>query len=168
MEQLQEIFQPHRFRADEPHVDLYHVYDNLSRTPYQHGIGIECEDPDNYIMNAWHVITPSAMIKHLDWRNRTPTQFISFYNRLEDAQREQQRRRNQPYVGRRIRGPVRIAHVRLLPNTNVWAFSRAEMLNMMGIFSNQAQQQTFSTSAPSEWFVWGFVPDEFVQNRHLL
>lgn len=110
-------------------------------------------------------------MKHLDWRNRTRTQFISFYNNLEDAQREQQRRRNQPYVrdvGRRIPGSARIAHVRLLRNTNVWAFSRAEMLSMMGTFGDQAQLQTFRTSARSEWFVWGFVPDEFVQNRHLL
>lgn len=171
MEQLQEIFQPHQFRADEQHVDLYHVYDNLSRTPYQHGIGIECEDPDNYIMNAWHVITPSAMIKHLDWGNRTRTQFISFYNSLEDAEREQQRRRNQPYVrdvGRRNPRSVRIAHVRLSRNTNVWAFSRAEMLSMMGTFGHEAQLQTMRTSAPSEWFVWGVVPDEFVQNRHSL
>lgn len=98
MEPLREIFQSHRFRADETHIDLYHVYDNLSRTPYRHSIGIECDDPDDYLMNAWHVITPSAMIGHLDWRNRTRTQFVSFYSSLTNAQREQRRRRNQPYV----------------------------------------------------------------------
>jgi len=171
MEQLQEIFQPHRFGADEQHVDLYHVYDNLSRTPYRRGIGIECEDPDNYIMNAWHVITPSAMRKHLHWRNSTRTQFISFYNSLQTAEREQQRRRSQTYVpgvGRRIPESVRIAHVRLPRNTNVWAFSRAEMLSMMGTFGHQAQLEMSRVSAPSEWFVWGAVPDEYVQNRHSL
>ena len=171
MEQLQEIFQPHQFRADEHHIDLYHVYDNLSRTPYQPGIGIECDDPDEYFMNAWHVITPTAMINHLNWRNRTRTQFISLYNNLADAIREQQRRCNQPFVynvGYRTPGSVRIAHVRLLQNTNVWAFSRAEMLSMMGIFGGQAQLETLKTSAPSEWFVWGVIPDECVQNRHFL
>ncbi|KAF1915944.1 hypothetical protein BDU57DRAFT_211026 [Ampelomyces quisqualis] len=67
MEQLQQTFHPHRFRADEHQVDLYHVYDNLFRTPCQHGIGIQCEDADNYLMNAWHVTTPSAMLQHLAW-----------------------------------------------------------------------------------------------------
>jgi hypothetical protein len=76
---------------------------------------------------------------------------------LEDAKREQQRRRNHTHVGASYRSPesVRIAHVRLPRNTNVWAFSRAEMLSMMGIFGNRAQLQTLSNSAPSEWFVVG-------------
>jgi hypothetical protein len=69
MEKLQEIFQPHQFKADEQHIDLYHVYNDLSRTEYQAGIGIQFDDPDNYVMNAWHAITPSAMMKHLDWKN---------------------------------------------------------------------------------------------------
>jgi hypothetical protein len=171
VEQLEEVFRPHRFRADEHHIDLYHVCDNLSRTPYQHGIGIQCEDPDEYFMNAWHVITPSAMMKHLDWRNRTPTQFISFYDKLEDAEREAQRRRyqlNVPDGGRRFPGTVRIAHVRLPWNTNVWAFSRAEMLSMMSFVGGQAHLDILRFSARGEWFVWGNVPDEFVLNRHLL
>lgn len=171
MEQRHEIFRPHRFGADEQYIDLYHVYDNLSRTPYQRGIGIQCEDPDNYIMNAWHFITPSAMRNHLDWKNKTRTQFISLYSNLETAEREQQRRRNQTFVsnvGPRNPESVRIAHVRLSRNTNVWAFSRAEMLSMMGTFGSQMQMEMSQVSAPSEWFVWGVVPDECVQNRHLL
>lgn len=171
MEKSQEIFRPHRFEINEHHVDLYHVYDNLSRTPYRRGIGIQCEDPDSYIMNAWHVITPSAMRNHLDWRNSTRTQFISFYNSLKAAEQEQQRRRNQTFVnnvGRRIPESVSIAHVRLPRNTNVWAFSRAEMLSMMGTFSHQTKLEMSQVSAPSEWFVWGAVPDECVQNGHLL
>lgn len=171
MEQLQKNFRSHRFGIEEQHIDLYHVYDNLSRTPYRRGIGIECEDPDSYIMNPWHVITPSAMRKHLNWRNSTRTQFISFYSCLETAEREQQRRRSQTsvlQVGRRRPESVRIAHVRLPQNTNVWVFSRAEMLRMMGIFSPQAQFELSGVSAPSEWFVWGVVPDECVQNRYHL
>jgi hypothetical protein len=60
MVHLQQNFRPHQF-VNEGYIDLYHVYDNLSRTQYEHGFGINCEDPDDYVMNAWHVITPSAM-----------------------------------------------------------------------------------------------------------
>lgn len=147
------------------------MYDNLSRTPFQHGVGIECEDPDEYVMNAWHVITPLAMNRHLDWSNRNPTQFISFYGDLGAATREQQRRLHQTFVpggGHRDGNSVRIAHVRLPRDTNVWAFSRAEMLDMMGVFGQPAQHQTFRTSGPSEWFVWGVVPKDLVQNRSAL
>ena len=56
MAELSDIFRPHPFAAGETHIDLYHVYDNLSRTPYVLDVGIKCEDPNNYIMNAWHVI----------------------------------------------------------------------------------------------------------------
>ncbi|KAK2007895.1 hypothetical protein LZ32DRAFT_609898 [Colletotrichum eremochloae] len=169
MEQLQEIFQPHQFGINEQYVNLYHVYDDLSRTPYQHGIGIECEDPDIYFMNAWHVITPSAIGKHLNWCNKAPTQFMSFYNNLKTARCEQYRRCNQTYVhdvGYRRPESVRIAHVRLPRNTNVWAFLHEEMLGMMGTFGAGLEMSRISD--PSELFVWWGVPDECVQNRHLL
>ena len=160
--QLQQIFQPHQFGHNVQHIDLYHVYDNLSRTLYQPGVGIECEDRDNYYMDAWHVITPAAMSKHLDWKNRERTQFISFYDNLNDALNEAQRRRIQPFVrnaGARDPASVRVAHVRLLQNTSTWSFSRAEMLNMMATFGPQAQWQMLPVSGRSEWFVWGVVPD---------
>lgn len=107
------------------------------------------------------------MKKHLDWGNKVPTQFISFYNSLEAAVREQRRRHSQLH-GTRTPQSSRIAHVRLPRNTNVWAFSRAEMLSMMGTFGPQAQVEMSQVCARSEWFVWGAVPDELVQNRHLL
>ena len=97
MDQLQQIFRPHQF-GDTRYVDLYHVYDNLSQTPFLHGDGISCGDPDDYIMNAWHVIMPLAMRRHLNWQNRISTQFISFYNNEADARREAQRRVNQRWV----------------------------------------------------------------------
>lgn len=163
--QLRLIFRPHQFGNDVQHIDLYRVYDNLSRTPYQLGVGIECEDPDNYYMEAWHVITPATMSKHLDWENRERTQFISFYDNLVDALTEQQRRRGQtfvPNVGQRDPASVRVAHVRLPQNTNVWCFSRAEMLNMMETFGSKTQWQMIPVSGQSEWFVWGAVPDHLV------
>lgn len=171
MAQLPQIFRPHQFGIDEDYIDLYHVYDNLSRTQFRHGIGTECEDPDEYVMNPWLVITPLAMRRHLDWSNRNRTQFSSFYNLLGAAMREQQRRLNQPFVpnvGHRDGNSVRIAHVRLPQGTNVWAFSRAEMLQMMGTHGGQAQLDMLRISEPSQWFVWGVVPEALVQNRHAL
>ncbi|KAK3721452.1 hypothetical protein LTR37_003007 [Vermiconidia calcicola] len=130
-----DVFSPHTFAAHENYIDLYHVYDDLSRTPYIHGIGIECEDPDEYFMHASFVITPEAMRKHLHWKNRQRTQFISFYDDLAVAQTEMQRRIDHPFVpnvGMRNPDLVRIAHVRLHRGTKVWGLSRAEMLEMIG------------------------------------
>lgn len=167
---LRDIFKPHQFGVSEQFIGLYHVYDNLSRTPYQPGVGIQCEDPDNYYMSAWHVIMPSTMRKHLEWRNRDRTQFISFYSRWDGALNERRRRRNQLYVlgvGHRILGSIRVAHVRLPRYTDVWVFSRIEMLGMMGAFSHQAGLEMLEESAPSEWFVWGDVPNTLVQRIYV-
>lgn len=171
MDELRHVFRPHRFDEGQEYLDLYHVYDNLSRTPFRHGIGIECEDLDEYIMNPWHVITPQKMRQHLDWRNRQSTQFISFYGDQNAAIQEQHLRRHQnfvPGVGQRDVGSVRIAHVRLPRHTGIWVFSRDEMLDMMQTFGPQARLEAFTTSGRSEWFVWGHVPEEFVYNRHVL
>jgi len=152
MVQLQQIFQPHQF-VNEDHIDLYHVYDNLSRTPYEHGVGINCDDPNDYVMNAWHVITPSAMRRHLDWNNRIPTQFVSFYDNMADASQPLDQRRGRPIVwGVGLRDPntVRIAHVRLPRGTNIWAFSRPEMVNMMDVFGSSARRDMFMTSEANE------------------
>jgi len=62
---------------------------------------------------------------------------------------------------------VRVAHVRLPHNTNVWAFSRQEMLNMVGALDNNTHD-IFATSGTSEWFVWGSVPEHLVVNQHEL
>lgn len=165
----EQAFLPHVFGPDEHFVDLFHVYDNLSQTPYQRGIGIECSDPDRYIMNSWHVITPEALRNHSDWKYRGRTQFISFYGKLESAQKEAQRRRKQEYIpggGRRDPDSVRIAHVRLFRGTKVWFFSRDQMLRMMQCFGWNAAYQMTTCSHPDEWYVYGDVPDEHVQNRN--
>jgi hypothetical protein len=161
MDQLRELFRPHQF-VNEPYIDLFHVYDNLSRTQYEPGIGIYCEDPNEYYMNAWHVIAPPAMRKHLDWYNRSPTQFVSFYDNKTDASQEWARRRRCPVVpGGKRRDPnsVLMAHVRLPRGTKVWFFSRQDMLVMMGAFGGTARQEMLQTSGAKEWFVWGVVPE---------
>lgn len=167
MHWLRQIFQPHQF-VNEDYIDLYHVYDNLSRTPFHHGIGIECEDPNEYIMNPWHVITPIAMKRHLDWKNRIRTQFVSFYDNRAAALQEQQRRSGQRVVkdvGYRDPNSVRIAHVHIPRDTHLWVFSRTEMLNMMGVFGDAARLDMLKVSGANEWLVWGVVPEELVVNR---
>ena len=96
---------------------------------------------------------------------------ISLYGNAADAMQERQRRINNPFVagvGWRNPNSVRVAHVRLLRGTRVWVFSREEMLNMMGTFGAAAQVEMFRMSHPSEWFVWGAIPEIDVHNRHNL
>jgi hypothetical protein len=160
MNNLQHIFQPHQFGPGEDYVDLWHVYDNLSQTPYQTGIGIQCGDPREFYVKAWHIITPKAMRRHLDWRNRNQTQFISFYDNENQATREAQRRRDSNMPGR---GLVRIAHVRIPNGTGVWVFSRREMLSMMLALDDNGTD-LITSSGSREWFVWGVVPEHLVRN----
>lgn len=164
-------FHPHVFGPDEEFVDLYHVYDNLSKTPYLSGRGIWCGDSDQYVMHPYHVITPNALIRHSDWNNRILTQFISFFDNAGDAHEEAQRRAQQLHVPggyRRDPNSIRIAHVRLLRGTNVWVFSRSEMLRMMKSFGGTAAYDMLRVSHPHEWYVWGDVPKENVENRNAL
>ncbi len=50
----------------------------------------------------------------------------------------------------------------------MWVFSRDEMLKMMDMAEPGLSLAMLTTSAPSEWFVWGSVPEEFVVNRDQL
>ncbi|KAF2453107.1 hypothetical protein BDY21DRAFT_357290 [Lineolata rhizophorae] len=163
-EQLCNIFVSHPFAENES-LDLYHVYDNLSRTPLGR-YGIECDDPDRYLMAPWHVITPLKMRKHLDWGNREPTQFISFYDNRDSAFKEARRRRaaslaafgRRRQLGKQDRDPgtVSVAHVRLDKNSNVWVFSKEELMRMI------PEYDIFQMAGKNEWFVWEYVPLEHV------
>ncbi|KAK5744993.1 hypothetical protein LTR17_001744 [Elasticomyces elasticus] len=158
---VQQAFQPHQFPPNQMFIDLYHVYDNLSQTPYVLGQGIQCGDREVYYMNAWHVITPRRLLEHQKWANRNPTQFISFVDRANVARAERNRRRAQvlpPGGGVRIPASVRIAHIRLLRGTNVWSFNRAETVAMMQAVNGPAHQ-VFVTMGSSEWLVFGDVPN---------
>jgi hypothetical protein len=166
MDQLKNIFKPHGFQVGQ-HIDLYHVYDNLSQTQFERGYGITCGDPDNYCMGAWHVITPTAVRKHLDWRNRQPTQFISLYDSLEHAKAEKERRLNKIRYGRQP-NTVKIAHVRLDGNCRVWANSRDEILAMMNAVGYSGRTDVFTNLGSSEWLVLGFIPEELLVNRSSL
>ena len=96
----------------------------------------------------------------MDWHNRVNTQFISFYDNQADAKREAQRRRD---VRTRERGAVRIAHINIPRGSNVWFFSRQEMLGMMRALGDY-DVDLMSYSGSTEWFVWGRVPQKYVMD----
>lgn len=120
-------------------------------------------------MDFEHVILPSKMREHLDWNNRMPTQFISFYSDLGAARQEMARRQHQsntPGGGKRDPSSVRMAHVRLSADSgDVWPFSRSEMLAMIAAHSQIDARQLLAVSGVNEWFVWGCVPEVFVCNK---
>lgn len=70
-------FRRYNYTTADPVQYLYHVYDNLSQTPYVPKIGINAGDVNSYIMHPQHIITYAAMANHLNWNNREPTYFIS-------------------------------------------------------------------------------------------
>lgn len=109
------------------------------------------------------------MRQHPDWRNRVRTQLVSLSGNRENAIQEAQRRIDSPLVPRVgwwDPNSVRVAHVRLFRGTNVWVFSREEMLNMMGTFGTAARREMFQMSHLDEWFVWGAIRETDVYNRH--
>lgn len=157
------LFQRHHFTNDVQH--LYHVYDNLSQTPYREGAGIECGDVNSYIMHPQYIITYHAMANHLNWNNREPTYFISLYDDLHRAQLEANRRTNQVsvpnQVGRRNPASVRIAEISVheLERLNVFYFSRNDLIQMLRPPPNHP---VFINSSPGEWFVMEYIPDSAV------
>ena len=163
-----DAFRPHQYTpADQIH-HLYHVYDNLSQTPYVPGIGINAGDPNTYWMHPQHIITYAAMEKHFDWSNREPTYFISLYSDINTARREANRRRNRIHirepsgqVQRRDPASVRIAEVsiRELDRLKVFYFSREEMINMLQAPMNHP---VFYNSQRGEWLAMEYIPDEAV------
>jgi hypothetical protein len=146
-----DAFRPHDYHAHDTNQRLYHVYDNLSQTPYVPDEGINAGDSNRYLMHPWHIISYSAMIKHLDWNNRDPTYFISLYDNAQAAHIEANRRRNQSNVPgqdhQRDPGTVRIAEVSIaeLHSLNVFYVSRQELLTMLRVPVNNP---IFYNSAP--------------------
>lgn len=163
-------FRPHVLL---PNMDilLYHVYDDLSQTPFVPNEGIFSGDPHNYVLNLWHIITTQKMMEHLEWNNRNPTWMISFYDDRQLALSEQLRRRNHTHFfdvatgERRIRNPnrVRIAVVsaRRLQDRGCLYFSTADIRWMLRTGPNHP---LFTMYNQCEWFVLDWVPVAAVIN----
>lgn len=82
----------------------------------------------------------------------------------EKARRRQQI--NVPGGGERNPQTVCVAMVRLRPGTNVWFFSKQELLTMMQTVGESAQDIN-ATMSRSEWLVWGSVQDSCVVNHDI-
>lgn len=139
-------------------VRLYHVYDTYpdhrsSQTPFEPGVGICCGD---YRTNTTHVISPLAVRQHLNWSNRNPTQFISFYDDLDKAHDERNRR-----AGSRPPDTVHIVVVDLKNGQDLWANNKQEIMEMMQAFGDTAFDIN-ATMGRNEWLVWGCVLPQYV------
>lgn len=100
---------------------FYRVYDDTSVSAHQYRMRGDHYMPVSTGFEAGsrgHPPTVSAktiLKRHLDWRNRTPTPFISLYQSPERALKEARRRHNHPWVffrregWSRARGDIRVA-----------------------------------------------------------
>ncbi|KAK4198337.1 hypothetical protein QBC40DRAFT_331706 [Triangularia verruculosa] len=125
-----------RERVGHDNDKLYHVYDDLSQTPYHGGLGIHAgvpEQPDG----GPRRVTAKSLINHLNWRHRSPTPYISLWDDWAKAEKEVERRLKNPEVfssrtkTSTPRGAVKVAVVsrdRLLEN-GTFAFNLEEYLN---------------------------------------
>ncbi len=150
---------------------LYHVYDNLSQTPYIPGQGIEAGDKNRYLVRYWHRITVRSIAQHLDWYQKTPTSFISLYGDSSsalDAARTRVEKRNIKLDGKwHNRGPVFIAVIsaRQLADAGVFCFSTEDlkserMLNLQGMSINHPLACKLNER---EWFAMDRIPEVAVE-----
>lgn len=168
------LFRPHHLPPTSPNFYLYHVYDNLSQSPFtqndpERADGIYSADPNNYIMKPWHIVTYSKMMQHLDWSNREPTWIISLFDNFQSASNEYNRRRTQILVPKTATGGVSqrnpdsvhiaVVSVRRLQSKHCWYFSTSEMRQMLSV---QPNHPLFFMSNLHEWFVLDWIPSAAV------
>ncbi|KAK0671529.1 hypothetical protein QBC41DRAFT_315498 [Cercophora samala] len=151
-------------------VKLYHVYDDLSQTPYNEGLGIHAGVSDRP-PGPQRGITAKSLRNHLNWSHRNPTPYISLWDDWAKAEKEVERRLKMPNVDPRrsgastSRGEVRVAVIsrnRLLESDTV-AFNLAEFLDRPGkkdlVASLRAKETLIS---PKEWLAMYSIPDDAV------
>jgi hypothetical protein len=159
-------FHPHQFNPfTVRNLQFYHVYDGLSQTPYIPSLGIEAGDPNIYFIRYCHRITVHSIAKHLDWKQREPTSFISLFDDRECAIRESHRRASRrqvydPATGQyRNRGDVRIAIIsgEQLALQDVFIFSTEDLISerMLGLSGLHPLRGKLSMK---EWFVMDYIP----------
>lgn len=161
-------FVPHRLHpVYERDLTLYHVYDDLSQTPYIHGYGIEVGDKNRYYMRYRHRINVRLLANHLDWYQDEPTSFISLFGNPTAALREANRRMSRRNVYRNgywyDRGFVSVAAIpaRYLADEGVFFFS-AQDLSSARMLGGRAHQLDGMLGA-REWFAMDYIPDAAVE-----
>jgi hypothetical protein len=162
---MMDDFLPHRLHpVYERDLTLYHVYDELSQTPYIHGYGIEAGDKNRYYIRYRHRITVPLIAKHLDRYQDEPTSFISLFDSPNNALREAQGRMSHRYVYRDgqsyDRGFVFVALIsaRQLADEGVFFFSAQDLRRMLG----GGTQQLDGILGAREWFAMDYIPDTTV------
>ncbi|KAF2143149.1 uncharacterized protein K452DRAFT_286000 [Aplosporella prunicola CBS 121167] len=153
-QELRVPIKPHQFSPGEVQ-KLYHVYDDCSQTQLSE-VGIVCGNSCCYISEPQNDITVTSILRHLDWSNRCPTPFISFYDNRERAFKEANRRRKMP-VWWRDRMSVKVAEIQLTRDSAVWVFSKKDLLCILGSHPDISRM-----ADRSEWFAWGVLPEEYV------
>jgi hypothetical protein len=129
------------------------------------GRGIQCaaKPPPSYRLGY---LSADDLCRHLDWRNRTPTQYISLYEDFDEARREAGRRIRQPFVpggARRFRESVQMVRVRANLNNNRVLRER-ELLESLQYFQgfDAANLVWNNIQARSECLIWGDIPEKWV------
>ena len=136
-------FPPHRSNDE---IIFYHVYDNLSQTPYVPGEGISSalgrkRNLEDHSIDT--LITRHRLFEHLDWDNRNSSPFISLCQTWGGALREARRRARQISVwnkhqktwSERKPSSIRIARVssRELDDLGVHYFSADQFIDYLDI-----------------------------------
>ncbi|KAH6842489.1 hypothetical protein B0I37DRAFT_382039 [Chaetomium sp. MPI-CAGE-AT-0009] len=150
----------------EGNLQLYHVYDEISQTPYRPGAGIEAGDKNTYYIRYQHRITPRLIAKHLDWYQKEPTSFISLFDDPSDAFHEARRRMDNPEVYldgescHRSAVSVAIISARRLVDAGVFFFSTKDLTSerMLG---GRIQHLAGKLNA-REWFAMDYIPEAAV------
>jgi len=160
--------------------NLYHVYDNLSRTPYCLNRGITAGNPNISQLDPWQIITPDTMAEHLDWWNPDPTHFISLYDDYDMALEEAYRRQNHPWITNDETGEVtyrdpntvRIAVVDAsrLDAMRCFYFSTEQMWDMIEpqMDEEDMEDEVWDHTKDEEWFVVGHIPEWCIVENYAL
>ncbi|KAK0714460.1 hypothetical protein B0T21DRAFT_375942 [Apiosordaria backusii] len=151
-------------------VKLYHVYDDLSQTPYREGLGI-CAGISDPPPGQQHKVTAKSLINHLNWSHRNATPYISLWDDWGKAEKEVERRLKKPTVfSNRTktstpRGDVKVAVIsrNWLLQSDAFAFNLEEFLtrpeNTELLTALRAKRTPIS---PKEWLAMHWIPDNAV------
>ena len=162
-----EGFRSHRGGSD---MTFYHVYDNLSQSPFVRGRGITCgivRPLEGYHIN--NLVTYKRMHEHLDWENRNMTPFISLHSTKESALRDASLRAQNTQVydraakcyRQRTISSIRIAGISSaeLDDLGVHYFSTKQLKHALDLNPNQ---KIWKHLSDREWFAIDHIPDDAV------
>ena len=156
-------FKSHSFPSEERCISLYRVYDNLSQSQFDDITGFQAGDPDRSSKSPREVFTPERIHEHLDWYNKNPTPFISFWATFDEADCKLKKRLERNWNGLDPHS-LTIAEV-VIPvgrGRTVWLNDRRDVLKMVDQ-ADELYKGIYKNFANLEWWVWGSVPRDCVK-----